>query len=988
MGSDRARVTYDEAQQYRRVVMQQGRVTLEADWNEGEQILTEETRKEALDFVGPAGTPNDGYAIGFLKPGTPPPFDFTISAGTMYVGGVRVELDANTTYFTQSEWIDGPPAPTPPVGEEFIYLHLREQEVSAVEDRALQEVALGGPDTAQRLRVIQRVERLAVTASDCASALTQAEAVWAGEGLDFDPATMRLLPTALLQVSTVPPAPPPDPCQPAAPSGYLGADNQLIRVQVGNPAALAGGPVAPKLLWAFDDAYFLYRAQILPDGVTFQLGSVPVDDEHIPRANQPVEILRASVALPNGEYVAAETGVIALLASDYDPDAGTIQISGTLPPEYTNAAGNPVLFVRVWTAVADLVATPITLGATGLAVTLSNGPFRPGDYWLIGVRPSTPTTVYPPRYLSAPQPPDGPRQWVCPLAVIEWITSPGQKEGPLPTFGKLDSDCRIKFDPLTARRPGGCCTVVVTPDMVGGGPGLQPLLDTLVSAAQGTPVRVCLQPGTYALTTPLRLGAQHSFLTLSGCEDAAQITAATGSEPAFLDGLLVVSEATNVTIEGIAFSPPLTPFVQAGGLLALAQADAFAAAFQPSLATLNTRVAIRTLDVTLLAVRRCTFLFVDVLPANPSFSVGIFSGGAVSGIVIEKNVFQRQVTFNQKIEGVGSPVQLSIGYLIADSVVLAPQSQQTQLGAVQHSSLDDAALRDNVISGLTGAALMITRATTVRIENNRVSSAFFGFVIYAPDALLLFGGIAPPTEPVTFAQFSVPYQEKTLGASIGLALGFPLPAGGSPNVPVPVLGPFTPQAFFKALSPIFASPDVLLAATASYAISVDVDLVSGLKLDLNVKLTLHVTGNDVELAPATALLAQNDSGASRALLVFPRPPAADQDLVTGSTVLVSANRFVGTDGTLNLQNNSQDGLQTAIVEVLMVAQCVVTGNFIENLNTSFKPQHWSLIIAPCMSESASVTFPVAVTGNVLRGFPVLPPRTGTLPPWATFNALI
>ena len=63
MGSDRARVSYDEKQQYRSVVMQQGRVTLEADWNEAQQISTEETRKEALDFVGPAGTPDDGYRI-------------------------------------------------------------------------------------------------------------------------------------------------------------------------------------------------------------------------------------------------------------------------------------------------------------------------------------------------------------------------------------------------------------------------------------------------------------------------------------------------------------------------------------------------------------------------------------------------------------------------------------------------------------------------------------------------------------------------------------------------------------------------------------------------------------------------------------------------------------------------------------------------------------------------------------------------------------
>ena len=72
MGSDRARISYDERQQYRSVVMQQGRVTLEADWNESQVISAEGSRKDLLDIVGPAGTPDNGYAVTFPVPG----FDF------------------------------------------------------------------------------------------------------------------------------------------------------------------------------------------------------------------------------------------------------------------------------------------------------------------------------------------------------------------------------------------------------------------------------------------------------------------------------------------------------------------------------------------------------------------------------------------------------------------------------------------------------------------------------------------------------------------------------------------------------------------------------------------------------------------------------------------------------------------------------------------------------------------------------------------------
>src|SRR5690349_11923926 len=102
MSSDRARVSFDEQQQYRSVVMQQGRVTLEADWNEAQYIINEEMRKEALDVVGPTGTPDDGYKIDFPT-GTNPQRDFTIAAGTMYVGGLRVELPQATTYTTQPD---------------------------------------------------------------------------------------------------------------------------------------------------------------------------------------------------------------------------------------------------------------------------------------------------------------------------------------------------------------------------------------------------------------------------------------------------------------------------------------------------------------------------------------------------------------------------------------------------------------------------------------------------------------------------------------------------------------------------------------------------------------------------------------------------------------------------------------------------------------------------------------------------------------------
>src|SRR5271166_5352 len=114
MATDIARLSFDPARLYRGVVPQQGRVTLEAEQNEQRVIDSEERRKEIIDIVGPAGTPDNGYAV---SQGQGPGFDLSIGHGTMYVGGWRVELDADLDTAKQPDWIDTPPPvenPVPP----------------------------------------------------------------------------------------------------------------------------------------------------------------------------------------------------------------------------------------------------------------------------------------------------------------------------------------------------------------------------------------------------------------------------------------------------------------------------------------------------------------------------------------------------------------------------------------------------------------------------------------------------------------------------------------------------------------------------------------------------------------------------------------------------------------------------------------------------------------------------------------------------------
>ena len=109
MASDRARVSYDPSRKWRGVIAQQGRVTVEADWNEAATIDEERDRRVTLDVVGPVGTPDGGYAVTASRRRAhrpAPPGDLMIGPGTLYVGGERLDLEGPVAYSAQPDWLD------------------------------------------------------------------------------------------------------------------------------------------------------------------------------------------------------------------------------------------------------------------------------------------------------------------------------------------------------------------------------------------------------------------------------------------------------------------------------------------------------------------------------------------------------------------------------------------------------------------------------------------------------------------------------------------------------------------------------------------------------------------------------------------------------------------------------------------------------------------------------------------------------------------
>ncbi|MDF5712277.1 MAG: DUF6519 domain-containing protein [Nostoc sp. S4] len=937
MGSDRARVSYDANQQYRAVVAQQGRVTLEADWNEAQQIASEELREEVLDIVGPSGTPDDGYKVEFIDQS----LDFTVSAGTMYVGGIRAFLSKSIQYSQQLDWLDyvsDPDWVEPEKQEngnlqpELVYLYLREQEVSTVEDSALQEVALGGPDTTQRTRLIQHIVRLSTKGTTCQTALEEAIGRWKNQGLNFNPQTMRLESSALLQVSFSSQPPPADPCDPETQGGYLGAENQLIRVQISGIDTATG---QAKLLWGFDNASFLYRVDVT-NNPSLKLESSPVDDFHRPRVGQAVEVLRSAAQLSNGEYIASATGRVYTLTAPYNPDTQEITLPDTLPSEYENSDQTPKVFLRVWEEKEKPVTpgTAIDLGKTGLQVTLqtSGQPFHVGDYWLFAVRRTTPTQIYPKHYLQALQPPDGPRLWVCPLGVISRNSD----------FGSVE-DCRQHFDDLvklTKRQAGGCCTVIVKPEDLNEGITLQSIVDRFSNRDR---VTICLMPGIYRLPRSLQLGSQNSHLTLEGCHDGAELQAEPGKESEFLHGLIVLNRANSVTLRNLRFQLPIIPFVKAGGeLTPFRSFKGFGKSFQDNL---RVSIGIRPLHSALLTVENCLFRFI-VEKTIDLFAVGIFASSECWGLKLIENQFLRDEEYllvEQKTEQ--NEQRFLVGYLLAPALIpIKGANNSPQRGdefSIVPSLLQDAIIRDNRFTGLTTATLILADTGLVRIENNTVLQCISGFWL-------------TPIE-------------------LGEILGTNLQTG--------VLGLVFP------LPPFFDVSELAHKFTDS------IDNVPGID---RLSLSLHVLANDIDAGIVEQSVAL--SGPGLVIGGNKRLNRNNRDRSTTSSVILTANKIRRGKNLISdfqklrePQIQSDNPLNRVIVDrstytvlIYDVELCTVTGNLIINEDAG---QPRSLEIGGSLEGTAIIT---AITGNVFQGEPDLPTRGDieTSIPWKFLNTVI
>lgn len=252
MKGDFSRHTFDPARHYSGVRMQQGRVQLDADWNEQVDLARHRVETETVDTVGHCGGPlhDAGFrviplasappgiktALGIAYPGVPlNTNELVILPGRYYVDGILVVCEHPVLFGRQPD-LPKVPAPTGhglPPDQYLVYLDVWERHVTALDDPLLREVALGGPDTATRTRTIWQVGALPLDGFPTGCP---------------EPANWTSLvtpPVRRLRARGRPPGQDEGPCVVPQGADYRGLENQLYRVEVHRPGAVDTPPANP-----------------------------------------------------------------------------------------------------------------------------------------------------------------------------------------------------------------------------------------------------------------------------------------------------------------------------------------------------------------------------------------------------------------------------------------------------------------------------------------------------------------------------------------------------------------------------------------------------------------------------------------------------------------------------------------------------------------------------------------------------------------------
>jgi Family of unknown function (DUF6519) len=540
MSFDSSRFTFNPWNDFLGVVMQQGRVQMDSDWNEWLAEFARRIQAGTMDTMGravvPATTPN-GFKINAFVDGSGQR-QLTIGAGRMYVDGLMVE---NHGPSTSAVWdpalaeLSGAPA-APPVATEMdlnytaqpylpnaslptgngpflAYLDVWKRPITYLENPELIDSAVG-VDTTGRVQMAWQVKLLDVSNIAGVSCATPDSSIPSWESLIL--ASGAQLTTAVVPSATS------GPCCLNTATGYTGMENELYRVEIHQSGVANGSgsasPVAATFKWSRDNASVITAVTaitpatnvannptsgltVLSTGrdnvLSFKPGDwIEITDDYLELNGQAGELHQID---SNGVSKALKTIIL------QTPVSADLQARLASGVDYHTRIcrwdqnGKVYLSdgVTVWVDLGAAGSTgQIPVPSPGTTLVLENGVtvtfnlnaalgnFHVGDFWTFPARASDGTVE-----ILTQAPPAGIHHHYTRLSIV--------------TFPSAATDCRTIWPPTVAAGGECACTVCVdAAEHNSGAATIAMAVEKIKSMGGG---RICLGPGLFLIRSTLQL---------------------------------------------------------------------------------------------------------------------------------------------------------------------------------------------------------------------------------------------------------------------------------------------------------------------------------------------------------------------------------------------------------------------------------------------------------------------------------------------------
>jgi len=523
MKGDFTRSTFDQKKHYSSIRMQQGRVQLDADWNEQSDITSYHIQTQGRAVIGLCGAPIKGG--GFKIDPTADSKNLNISSGIIYVDGILCENDSEITIDHQDDLSDF--ELNGDEGVYLAYLDVWQRHITALEDPDIREVALGGPDTATRIKTVWQVKLFRVGESEesvnCLELDEWEESIASGTGM--------------LNARSNPGDVSEGPCVMPPGAGYRRLENQLYRVEIHK----GGQPGTATFKWSRDNGSIVTSWLDKIDN-DLTVSTIGLDEALGLSSEQWVELTDDTHELKGepGTLVKLDRVDGQILTIDPATATGSVDLADF----QINSR------IRRWDSDGEVnVTVPATNDGwipleDGVEVRFEAGTYKTGDYWLIPARTAKGDIEWPrdDAMNPLPQMPHGIKHHYCRLALLQLEVEDAQ---PVEVNWIHLSDCRQLFPPLTditaddvsfdnslcnlpnvetvqealnnlCQRHLGGCTLTAVP-----GNGWEAVFDSITD---GQDARVCFGVGEYLLDETIIL-KNKGHLTISGCGAGTRIIA-------------------------------------------------------------------------------------------------------------------------------------------------------------------------------------------------------------------------------------------------------------------------------------------------------------------------------------------------------------------------------------------------------------------------------------------------------------------------------